>query len=149
MTATMRRPRISAIICHSCQAKGQDVIAFMRLRYRLDFKSACIELGAWQGKRTISGGDVVRLQREREQRERDQTDREEDDRRERLRARNILHQLERAYLAANTRLAQLRRGVPQKYRGEEALAWWFLSDTLPRIREAESNYRQLAGLEAL
>jgi CHC2-type zinc finger protein len=33
--------------CFGCDAKGGDVIAFERLRYRLDFKEACRRLGCW------------------------------------------------------------------------------------------------------
>ena len=40
----------------------------------------------------------------------------------------------------------LQRGSRERYRGEKELAWWFLSDTLPRIRHAEAHYRRLSGL---
>src|SRR5438270_14079330 len=53
-------------ICHACQAKGHDVIAFTRLRYNLNFKDACKELGCWDETSTPSPEQVRRIQRERQ-----------------------------------------------------------------------------------
>jgi hypothetical protein len=35
-------------ICHACNAKGGDVLAFHMARHGLDFVSAAKELGAWE-----------------------------------------------------------------------------------------------------
>lgn len=135
--------------CFGCTASGGDVVSFMRKRYNLSFRAACEQLGCW----LPNGPDPATQQRLREAREaRERQQKEEElqtakERQERLAARDTLHGLERDYSTANHRLTQLRRGQPARYRGEEGLAWWFLSDTLPRIREAEFAYRRLAGLE--
>lgn len=34
--------------CHSCGAKGPDIIAFQQQRYHQDFKEAAQSLGAWE-----------------------------------------------------------------------------------------------------
>jgi len=135
--------------CHGCGAKGGDIVSFMRKRYNLSFRAACEQLGCW----LANGPDPAtqkRLRERREERERQRRQEEEckeQERQERIHAREALHGLERDYAAANHRLTQLRRGQPGRYRGEEGLAWWFLADSLPRIREAEFVYRRLAGLE--
>jgi hypothetical protein len=134
--------------CFSCGVKGGDVLAFARLRYRWDFETAAKELGAWRG--DLSAAELTRISKERAIRERKQLEAQaqsETDRQQRVRARDDLHRLEQDYLQANARLTKLRRGATQRYRGEESLAWWFLSDLLPRIREAEATYYHLAGLE--
>jgi hypothetical protein len=52
--------------CFACGAKGGDVIAFLRLRYGLDFVSACRQLGAWKVDRRISASALRDLKRHRE-----------------------------------------------------------------------------------
>ena len=34
--------------CMACGAKGRDVLAFHRLRYRMSFRAAARDLGAWR-----------------------------------------------------------------------------------------------------
>lgn len=137
-----------AFFCFGCSAKGGDVLAFVRLRYKLSFAAAAKELGAWRDNVTPEQGrNLRRLQAERERQNADRATQAERQRQERIGARNELHRLERDYSEANARLTRLRRGAPDRYRGEQNLAWWFLSDTLPRIRQAESDYLRLAGLE--
>lgn len=37
-----------AFTCHTCEAKGEDLVAFIRLRDGCDFETACKMLGAWK-----------------------------------------------------------------------------------------------------
>ena len=140
-----------AFYCFGCSAKGGDVIAFMRKRYNLSFRGACEQLGCWLS----NGPDAAtqkRLREAREERERlrrEDEERKERERQERITARDELHGLERDYSSASGRLAQLQRGQAERYRGEQNLAWLFLADTLPRIRQAEARYWRTAGLEVL
>jgi DNA primase len=54
--------------CFGCDAKGGDVLAFVRLRDRLDFKQAAQSLGAWRV--DMSPAETERLRRIQQERER-------------------------------------------------------------------------------
>src|SRR5215471_5374099 len=41
--------------CFGCGAKGGDVLAFLRQRYRLGFKAAAQQLGAWRDQPPVPG----------------------------------------------------------------------------------------------
>jgi hypothetical protein len=71
---------------------------------------------------------------------------EEEERQARLVARDRLHELEANYYQAGRCLSRLLHGGRERYRGEESLCWWYLSNLLPRIRAAEARYYQLARL---
>jgi hypothetical protein len=133
--------------CYGCGRYG-DAIDYLMFRYGWDFKTAARSLGVWRDQLTADQGrELQRLQAERERQRAKEIQRTEQERQERIAARNQLHSLERDYSHASVRLGHLRRGAVARYRGEEGLAWWFLADTLPRIRQSESDYRRLAGLE--
>ena len=135
--------------CFGCDAKGGDVLAFVMLRDNVPFKRAAQLLGAWRDE-SLSVHERQRIASERANRERERVAeraRIEAELQNRISVRDELHQLERDYSRASARLTQIHHGAQPRYRGEENLAWWFLSDTLPRIREAEANYYRLAGLE--
>ena len=132
--------------CFSCGAKGGDVVAFLRLRYKLDFKSACAQLGAWQD--DISPEETKRLRRLHQERERELADREakrQTEKRERIEARRKLHMLEGIYSDASKGLSKLRSGV-EANPDEEETCWAIMEDALPEIRAAEARYLHLAGL---
>jgi hypothetical protein len=57
-----------AFFCHNCGAKGGDVLAFIRLRHGLDFKSAAQSLGAWHGDMTPQLQHELRRRRLEEER---------------------------------------------------------------------------------
>lgn len=133
--------------CFGCGRYG-DPLDYLMIRYGWDFKTAARSLGVWREAMTPEQSRELRrrlVQREREQLARAELSTQQ--RKERFAMRDELHQLEREYSTANTRLSHLRQGAVPRYRGEEHLAWWYLSDTLPRIREAEARYYHLAGLE--
>jgi CHC2 zinc finger len=150
--------------CFNCGVKGGDVVAYVMLRDRLDFKAAAKSLGAWD-----EGGMIPRWQsyslgrspvRERylicdfkidgvdyqaEVPDEPLTDAAE--RQERISTRDRLHQLEQLYRKTNDRLTELRKGATEVFPGEQETCWEILSDTLPKIREAEADYRRLAGVD--
>jgi hypothetical protein len=127
--------------CFNCQASGGDIVDFVMLRDRLDFKRAAMALGAWDD--STSGADMLKLMRERDQR------REREDYLARLHhermilVRDYLHACERAYMKANRRLHELG---PDD--AESAICWELLPWLLDEIRQADSKYRRLAGVDA-
>jgi hypothetical protein len=131
--------------CFSCGAKGGDVIAFVRLRYSLDFPGALRYLNI--NSTTEYDRRAFRaLQRERARREAEQAAKDEEEHRQRIEARDWLHLLERCYELANERLCELREGAPEKFAGESECCWGILADALPQIRQAEQQYLALAGI---
>ena len=133
--------------CYGCGRYG-DAIDYLMVRYGWDFKQAASSLGVWRDQMTAAqSSELQRLRAQRErQREKEALHREQE-RAARIAARTELHRLERDYSQASAKLSQLRRGRSERYRGEQGLAWWYLADTLPRIRQAEADYWRLAGLE--
>jgi DNA primase len=117
--------------CFKCGVKGGDVVAFMRLRYKLSFVQAAKELGAWQGQVTPEQTQALRRRQAEQERERvEQTAQIETERLERIEARDHLHAVETLY--------------------QESIAehdWYLMSELLPRVRQAEERYWHLAGLE--
>jgi DNA polymerase III alpha subunit len=133
--------------CYGCGRYG-DAIDYLEVRYGWDFKQAARSLGVWREDMTADQSrELRRLQAQRERQRAKDAARTEQERQQRIMSRNQLHELERDYASASAILTQLQQGRTERYRGEESLAWWFLADTLPRIRQAEFNYRRLAGLE--
>jgi DNA primase len=117
--------------CFGCGSKGGDVVAFVMLRDRLDFKRAAQSLGAWRGQMSSRDKEECRLRREEAERKRIlEEEKRETQRRERIQARVHLH------------------AVGTLFR--EAIAehdWLGMSELLPRVRDAETRYWRLAGLE--
>jgi hypothetical protein len=117
--------------CFGCETKGGDVVDFLRLRYKLDFKAAAQELGAWRGETTPAESNSLRSRHQERARLRaDEAAQAESARRERIEARDHLHAVATLY--------------------DEAQAehdWLSMSELLPRVRQAEEQYWQLAGLE--
>jgi DNA primase len=117
--------------CFRCGIKGGDVVKFVMLRENLDFKRAAQSLGAWRGEMTQAESKALNFrQQERDCQRADEADRKESERRERIEARDHLHAVQTLY--------------------EEAIAehdWLSMSELLPRVRQAEEQYWQLAGLE--
>jgi len=135
--------------CFGCEAKGGDIVDFVRLRDRVGFGRAAQLLGAWREEALseIERRDLQRQKLERKQR----IDREavaaESARRARIEARDHLHCLEGIYKEANVRLKQLSRGDPEQFNGERESCWELMANSLPLIRRADVEYRRLAGLE--
>jgi CHC2 zinc finger len=126
-----------AFHCFGCDVGGGDVIAFIRLRYGLNFKEACRRLGCWDdGALKIDMVVVHDAERDREeqQAEKDRSHQE------RIRARDWLHCCERIYRDSSRALSELREG------DEATIHWSILALVTDEIREAETAYLQKAGL---
>ncbi len=125
--------------CFSCGAKGGDVIAFVQLRYKLDFPGAAKELGAWRDEITPAEGKEFRRREAERQRQRDEdASREELQRRERLAVRDDIH--------ADTRLmkqisSRLRADVTNDQ------LWRCLQLTWESRELSERQYMRMAGLD--
>jgi CHC2-type zinc finger protein len=120
-----------AFYCFGCGVKGADVVSFVRLRDRCDFKAACQTLGAWRG--DISPAETQRLRRIQQERERHRIAQAE---------QKELERTERVNACAELRAAEtLYREAIQEHDIE------LMADLLPRVRDLEERYYCLAGLE--
>jgi len=135
--------------CFGCDAKGGDVLDFVKLRDRVDFRRAAQLLGAWREEdlSDTERRDLQRQKLEREQRAEREAIAAESARRTRIEARDHLHCLEGIYKEANVRLKQLSRGDAGQFDGERESCWELMANSLPLIRRADAEYRRLAGLE--
>ena len=116
--------------CFRCGIKGGDVVNFVMLREKLDFKRAAQSLGAWRDEMTPAEGRALNSQREERERLRtEEAERRESERRERIEVREQLHAVQTLYA--------------------EAIAehdWCLMPEMLRRVRQCEDLYSRLAGL---
>jgi CHC2-type zinc finger protein len=131
--------------CFSCGARGADLIAFVRLRYKLDFRGACQYLNAWDSG-FFSPHQVRQQQLARERQQIEEAIRQQAEHRQRIEARGWLRCLECIYAKTNSRLSELQKGAPEAFPGERETCWGILADSLPQIRTAEDEYFKLAGV---
>jgi hypothetical protein len=133
--------------CHGCGAKGGDLVKFMQLRYGYDFKTGAKILGAWRE-------DLTREERMRldersakirfEQELAEQA--EQAERNQRLRLRDEIHTVARIYFSHNELLsAPHMAAVACESRIETC--WYVLALALDDLRDSESRYMQMIGLE--
>ncbi len=125
--------------CFNCGASG-DVIAFIRLRYGLNFKEACQRLGAWDDALQIDKVIIHELETERQRQEQERQSAREREHAELIRARAWLHCLVGIQRDSSARLTELREG------DEAEIHWHILSLLVDEIREAETAYDSAAGL---
>jgi DNA primase len=116
--------------CFGCEVKGGDILDFVKLRDKVDFKRAAQLLGAWRDQEMSPAEkqEIGRARQERERQRSEQAAQEELERQQRIEARNWLHTAESFY--------------------EEAIAkhnWELMSLLLPEVREAEEAYWRAAG----
>ena len=109
-------------------------------------RRSCLALGIKS--QVITACQVRELQRRGEDRRYAHEAQIAEERGKRLKAREWLHFLEHLYDQDSERLSQLRRGSPGQFPGEEEACWEFMSEMLPAIRRAETNYRRIAELKA-
>jgi len=133
--------------CFSCGEKGGDIVDFVMKRDGFSFKVAVQSLGAWDERRAVCPNQIRELREQRKAKQQANVARVIDERRRRLEARDWLHLLQRLYDQDNVRLAQLRRGSPEQFPGEQEAYWEFLSNCLPQIRSAEVEYLRLAEVK--
>ena len=128
--------------CFACGAKGGDLLAFVRLRDGVDFKTAAQRLGAWQ-----DGGEtsLERLewaeQESKRKRVRLAADRLEAAERElRFGLQSGIHSLERVKREMLERLDALHRGG-EEHKPDEAEACWEVSSLVTvELRETIAAY---------
>jgi hypothetical protein len=131
----------------SCDSHGGDVLAFLMMRDRLDFKRAAQSLGAWEDD-GLSPQDQARIERDRRNREKEweriealEAERKQD----RIAVRDVLHSLEKLQRTASHHLSRLR-DLPDGS-SEKENAWAVVEMLCSPIRELDITYRELSGLE--
>lgn len=133
--------------CFGCQVKGGDVIDFLRMRYRLDFKTAAREAGAWVERMPSERSQEIAAERKREVLEREQKRAQElAERDERIRLRNDLHLSQRLSREAGDRLAELHWGSAENFSGETEQCWAVLALALECERLDDTAYCLAAGM---
>jgi DNA primase len=133
-------------VCFGCGMRGGDLVSFVMQRDRVPFRRACERLGAWRDVSTADRERIAREQRDREQKRLDADERAAEEKRNRIAARDLLHSLERTQDKVSRELARLERespGVESKVKDQLLISLVMLCD---QVRDAESDYRLLAGL---
>jgi hypothetical protein len=116
--------------CFGCEVKGGDVIDFLKLRYRVDFRTAAGMVGALWEVTPAGRTRIDEAKRERARAEAAADAQKESEHRERIEAREYLRAVETLYREAC-----------------DEHDWYLMSELLPRIRQAETRYWQAAGFE--
>jgi hypothetical protein len=133
--------------CFGCDVKGGDVVAFIRLRDRCDFPTACKLLGCW---RDVSEAERLKLASEaaRRKQEREQAARaSEAEQTRRIELRDEIHTLVRIQAEVSARLSELLQGVAPAYENEVEDCWSSLSLALDDLRTCEAEYMATIGME--
>jgi hypothetical protein len=129
--------------CFGCAVKGGDIIAYVQLRDRCSFKTACKTLGVWRDVITADERlEITRREQERDwnrQREAQQKDAE---RRQRLRLRDELHVDVRLYQELAGQLHTLGPVAEAA-----APCWAALPVVLDVLRVDEADYCRASGLD--
>ena len=126
--------------CFGCGAKGGDPVDFVRLRYKLDFRGACRELGCWR-ESGLTQAEKQQLDRERQERERIRKAEQvkgAQDRTRRLAVRDELHTAEKLKSDISARLRTLPANSP-----EAETCWEILQLLTTEIAENDRLYRSL------
>lgn len=124
--------------CFNCGIKGGDLVDFVRLRDKCDFKQAAIALGAWRDQEMlpIEKKKLRQSQRKREQLDSTVGSIEQAERDLRFHYRNEIHTLERLQRETRERMRNFPADMEQ--------CWQALTETLPRFREAVAAYYLLS-----
>jgi hypothetical protein len=123
--------------CFGCEARGGDVVSFVRLRCGLSFKEACQQLGVWREDNkcasklpphilapwlvldAVIDGVQYRVSLRDE-------------------PRNYADKIRRFYREASDRLIELSHGDSETYAGEQQSCWDRMACALDELRELES-----------
>jgi hypothetical protein len=136
--------------CFGCDVKGGDVVAFIRLRYRCDFKSAAKLLGCW---RQESMSPRERRELDERQRSRELLDAavewlDQEIHKLRLEYREEIHTLERIQREMGERLKDLwvspHSPLLLIHQAERDSCFHVLEMALPQLREAIAGYYLLS-----
>jgi hypothetical protein len=109
-----------AFYCHGCRVKGSDLVAFLRLRYGLSFKGACLQLGVWDEDGPQIPASIVPVSYLTWDFDIDGIRYRESVKNE---PRNYADKIRRFYREASDRLIELRRGDVERYTGEGENCW--------------------------
>jgi hypothetical protein len=137
--------------CFGCGARGGDVLDFVRLRDKLDFKTAAKQLGAWQDE-SLNKDERRRIDDEAAKRKQEReriAQIEQAKRIRRMELRDEVHSLVEIQQEMTQRLAQLRQGAPPVCDDEEDRCWHVLALAIDDLRMTETEYMQVAELEYL
>ena len=116
--------------CFGCDVKGGDILDFVRLRDKCDFREAAIALGAWRDISPEQQQAARHLEQDRERHRAEQVAQKQLEHDRRIGARDRLHAVDRLYA--------------------DAIAehdWDLMPLLLPAVRESEERYWQSAGIE--
>jgi len=130
--------------CFGCDAKGGDVVAFVMLKQKVDFKTAGKILGCMQPvdeheRRQIEQRGA-RLKEECVQSARAR----EAERSRRIALRDEIHTAVYIQAEVSTRLSQLLQGAAPAYENEVEDCWGALSMALDDLRDCEAEYMTFA-----
>jgi hypothetical protein len=127
--------------CHGCAVKGGDIIAFVMLRDKCDFKSAARSLGCWDDALQVDAVVIRQVEIERERRAEQREAELELDRELAQRyddAERALYSVEAIYRDANAQLSEIRSG--RRSSNQQELYWSILSMAQSEVREAETEF---------
>jgi hypothetical protein len=124
--------------CFNCGVRGGDILDFVQLRDKINFKRAAQLFGAWRDQE-MAPSEKQKLrqsQRKREQLDSSVASIEQAERDLRLQYRDEIHALERAQRETAKRMQHSPSDLEQ--------CWRTLAKTLPRLREAIAAYYVLS-----
>jgi len=133
--------------CFGCDAKGGDVVAFLRLRECCDFPTACKLLGCWDN---VDENERRRLASEAETRKREcgqAAQVRQTKRMQRLELRAEIHALVKIETKVSDRLTHLLQGAPPASENEVEDCWGALSLAFEDLRNCEAAYMAMIGSE--
>jgi hypothetical protein len=136
-----------AFHCWGCDARGGDILDFVRRRDGSDFKSAARQLGCWSDSTWAGRAAIAQVWKKADQRRAEAQAKIESEKRERLALRDQLHASSGLYDKLASRLSELRRGATPAYQDEEQRSWAVLPVALTDVRLSAKMYCKAAGLE--
>jgi hypothetical protein len=136
-----------AFFCFGCGVKGGDIVAFVRLRDRCDFPSACKSLGCWDSVSDADRHAIAQQSAEREKKRAEEARLKRLAHEQRMQLRDEIHTSARIQRETSARLSQLLQGATPAHDDEADCCWAVLSLALDDLRATENAYMTLAALE--
>lgn len=134
--------------CFGCDARGGDVLSFLRQRDGLSFKEAAQRLGAWdEAPSPETVRKLAERTRERDQQRQVEQEREAEERRRRLALRDEIHANAAFQREISDRLSEIQQGASEAYPGEADDCWGALAAAYDNTQLTEAEYCAAAGLE--
>jgi transcriptional regulator with XRE-family HTH domain len=137
-----------AFHCFGCDARGGDLIAFLRKREGYSFQRACEVLGCWRGEMSAIERRELNERRAKLRYERELAEQRKAEKHTHVLAlRNEIHATFAIYRKVSCRLSELRRGATEICPDEQETCWAILPLALDDLRSSESVYSEACGLE--